>query len=129
MKHTPEQLAKAKTCKSVEELLSYANEIDYPLTKEQAKKQFEAWNKEGELADEELDNVAGGSFVYGCSTYSSDYPYYLITTVGNSCDSYSGDTGAPGAAPGTCPRCLNVLENGLTLYCTYRKYGWDPYNK
>ena len=129
MKFTPEQLAKAKTCKSVEELLAYANEIGYPLTEEQAKKQFEAWNKEGELADEELENVAGGSFVYGCSTYSSNYPYYLITTAGNSCDSYSADYKTWGRSDGTCSVCLHRGADAVPLYCTYRKYGDDPYNK
>ena len=131
MKFTPEQLAKAKTCKSVEELLSYANEIGYPLTEEQAKKQFEVWNKEGELADEELENVSGGSFVYGCSTYSSEWPYYLITTAGNSCDSYSEmSPGIPGGVYGTCWRCSHVhlSENGAITYCHERKYGSDRYN-
>ena len=61
MNFTPEQLAKVKAAKSTEELLAYAKEVGYPLTEEEAKKYFEQWHKEGELSDEELDNVAGGT--------------------------------------------------------------------
>ncbi len=55
-----EMLQKAKECKTVEELLNLAKDNDYPLTEEQATKTFNEWNKTGELADEELENVAGG---------------------------------------------------------------------
>ena len=131
MEFTPEQLAKAKTCKSVEELLAYANEIGYPLTEEQAKKQFEAWSKEGEIADEELENVSGGSFVYGCSTYSSDPPYCLIVTAGNSCSLYreNGVPTIPGGLKGSCWHCYYVFSNqdGIT-YCSRRHYKDDELN-
>ncbi len=55
-----EMLQKAKECKTVEELLNLAKENDFPLTEEQATEKFNEWNKTGELADEELGNVAGG---------------------------------------------------------------------
>lgn len=61
MNFTAEQIAKAKASKSAEELLAYAEEIGCKLTEEEAKYYFEQWHKEGELADEELDNVAGGT--------------------------------------------------------------------
>ena len=70
MNFTSEQLAKAKTSKSAEELLAYSIEIGYALTEDEAKKYFEQWHKEGELADEELDNVAGG-----CGNDEPEGPY------------------------------------------------------
>ena len=60
MNFTPEQLKKAKTAKSVEELIALAKENGLELTEEEAKKYFAELHKEGELADEELDNVSGG---------------------------------------------------------------------
>ncbi len=60
MKFTDEQLKKAKTAKSAEELMTFAKGIGMELTEEKAAKYFAELHKEGELADEELDNVAGG---------------------------------------------------------------------
>ena len=59
MNFTQEQLTKARQAKSAEELLTYAKEISYPLTEEEAKHYFEQWHKEGALADDELENVSG----------------------------------------------------------------------
>ena len=133
MKFTPEQLAKAKTTKSAEELFAYAKEIGAPMNEDEAKVFFEQWSKEGELADEELDNVSGGSFVDGCSTYSSDPPYQLITTGGNTCPSYQEAHGDsipnPAGAPGSCWRCLNGYYVCPVTYCKFRTYGNDPYNQ
>ncbi len=56
-----ELIEKAKTAKSVEELLALASENEVVLTEEEAKEYFEKLNPlDGELSDEELDNVAGG---------------------------------------------------------------------
>ena len=60
MNFTPEQLAKAKAAKSVEELLSLAKENGIALTEENAKEYFSEFRKEGEISDEELENAAGG---------------------------------------------------------------------
>ena len=60
MKFTDEMLEKAKTAKSAEELLAMAKAEKIELTEEEAAKAFEELNKNGELSDEELDNVAGG---------------------------------------------------------------------
>ncbi|MGN0813043.1 MAG: Nif11-like leader peptide family natural product precursor [Candidatus Coproplasma sp.] len=61
MKFTNEMLEKAKTAKSAEELLELAKAENIELSAEQAAKAFAELNKNGELSDEELDNVAGGS--------------------------------------------------------------------
>jgi predicted ribosomally synthesized peptide with nif11-like leader len=54
-------LEKAKTADSAEELLSMAKEEGINLTEAEAAAYFNQLNAaEGELADEELDNVAGG---------------------------------------------------------------------
>jgi hypothetical protein len=72
-------LAKAKKAKSVEELLALAKESGVEITAEQAQEIFAQLNqKSGELADDELDNVAGG----GC--YSGEG--YLVVTAGYYCN-------------------------------------------
>lgn len=53
-------LEKAKQTKSVEELLAIAKENGVDLSVEEAQGYFAQLHKSGELADEELDNVAGG---------------------------------------------------------------------
>ena len=130
MKFTPEQLAKAKTTKSAEELFAYAKEIGAPMNEDEAKVFFEQWHKEGELADEELENVSGGSIIDGCCTYSSDPPHDLIVTGGNTCSLYLEAAGpvSGGGVKGSCWYCGHayVLE-GIT-YCAARRYKNDPLN-
>ena len=60
MKFTEEQLAKIKAAKTAEELIAIAKAEGIEATEEQIKAQFDAMHKEGELADDELNNVAGG---------------------------------------------------------------------
>ena len=60
MSFTNEQILKAKAAKSVEELLALAKENGVELTEDEAKKYFAEWHREGELSDEELQNVSGG---------------------------------------------------------------------
>ena len=61
---TPELIEKAKQAKSAEELLALAKENNIELTEDEAKEYFEWLNKQGELSDEELDNVSGGGCYY-----------------------------------------------------------------
>ena len=57
-----EAIAKAKQAKSVEELLTLAKESGVEMTAEQAQDIFAQLNpKSGALADDQLDNVAGGA--------------------------------------------------------------------
>ena len=60
MNITKELLEKAKTAKTAEELLEMAKAENVELTEEQAEQAFAELHKTGEIADEELDNVAGG---------------------------------------------------------------------
>ena len=125
MKFTKEQLEKAKQAKSAEELLALAKENGIELTEEEAKLHFALWHKE-ELADEELSNVNGGSQCVGGKTYSSDYPYLLITTAGNSCGFYDYNPDLSFDS-GTCYQCLHCHTKGLTMYCERRSRDCDPF--
>ena len=62
----------AKGAKSAKELLDIANANGVTLSEQDAEKYFAKLNRQGELADEELDNVAGG----GCKTEEKrEYKY------------------------------------------------------
>ena len=60
MNISKELLEKAKMAKTAKELLAMAKAENIELTEEEATKAFAELNKNGELSDEELDNVAGG---------------------------------------------------------------------
>ena len=60
MNISKELLEKAKTAKTAEELLEMAKAENIELSAEQAAKALAQLNRNGELSDEELDNVAGG---------------------------------------------------------------------
>ena len=60
MNFTEEQLAKIKAAKTAEELIALAKAEGIEATEEQIKAQFDAMHSEGELADDELNNVSGG---------------------------------------------------------------------
>ena len=60
MKFSNEMIEKAKTAKSAEELLAMAKAENIELNAEEAAQAFAKMNKNGELSDEELDNVSGG---------------------------------------------------------------------
>ena len=55
-----EMIKKAKTAGTVEELLAMAKENGYEMTEEEAKTAFSRLNSTGEIADDELEAVAGG---------------------------------------------------------------------
>ena len=58
---TPELIAKARTAKTVEELLELAKANNVELTEEEAKTYFAQLNANGAVSDEELDVVSGGN--------------------------------------------------------------------
>ena len=85
---TPEQLAKAKAAKSAEELIALAKENGVELTEEEAAKYFAELHKEGELADDELNNVSGGcggdpepKYTVGTRFLLNGYYPYVITKI------------------------------------------------
>lgn len=60
MKFTAEQFAKMRAAKSADELFALAKAEGIEATEEQIKAQFASMHNEGELADDELENVSGG---------------------------------------------------------------------
>ena len=90
MTFTNEQITKARSAKTAEELLAMAKESGIEMTEAQAAKYFAELNKQGELNDSELASVAGGGkgdpTVYytealwaaagcGCNSFSQKSPY------------------------------------------------------
>ncbi len=95
-------LEKAKNAKSTEELSSIAMENGIELTNEEAKSYFAKLNaKTGEVADDELEDVAGGG---KCgTTYYENHP---VVSAFNSCEYYKcTGTENPKAGCGMCQQC------------------------
>ncbi len=72
-------IKKAKTAGTVEELLAMAKENGYEMTEEQAKTAFSRLNSTGELADDELEAVAGG--VGSCVNNYDKCPYCQSSSI------------------------------------------------
>ena len=73
---TEEQLEKARNVKSVDELIQLAQTEGFEMSAEEAEELFEILDKKtGELADEELDNVAGGR----CKTKVNGKRYTVVS--------------------------------------------------
>ena len=126
MNFTPEQVAKAKTAKSIEELLTCSSEIGLRLSEDEAKYYFEQWNKQGELSDEELDNVTGGATCIERHFYSDDPPYWMITTCYNRCPLFAVRDNSLYFETKECWNCKN--KNGdFPMFCTARTKDNDPY--
>ena len=114
---------KAKAAKTPEEIQAIARENgmeDFSL--ESAKAYYEQFHKEGELSDEELDNVAGGA------CYTDDGR--MVTTIANFCEdghrckkcgrNFIHEGHAPDCFEGpNCKDCKHMsYEKGLWL-CNY----------
>ena len=119
---------KLKDCKTAEELKTFAKEIGYELTDEEADAYLKQFNTSGELADDELDNVTGGCTKWrNGKAYSGTPPHYLIVTIGNSCRLFTPKHLA--VKVHTCPYCGNSLPRPFKpTYCIARKYYEDPLN-
>lgn len=117
MELTPELIEKIKGAKSSEELASLAKENGIELSVEKAKEYFAQFNpNQGELGDDELDNVSGGE---QCGTiYSDGRP---VVTCGNSCDYHTNSDWE--RCGGLCFSCVYYREDsGLYLcYCPERR--------
>lgn len=138
MNLSPELLAKAKAAKTAEELIALAAENGVTLTAEEAEMYFAQLHKKAEslaeaaLADEELENVAGGSQCKNGRTYSSDPPYYLITTALNKCKGYNFIEGCSHgwSKDGYCRSCYWRDGGDMfyeTMYCHNRTKDNDHY--
>jgi len=105
-----EAIAKAKQAKSVEELLTLAKESGVEMTAEQAQEYYTQLHpKSGELADDELDNVAGG----GCHDLGNGQ---LVVTLDYSCDLWEcNGCGGTELSPNKCANCYYLFYNGMLL--------------
>ena len=117
MELTSKMKSVAMQAKSVEELLKLAEAYGYEVSKEEAEEIYAELNQEGELSDEELDNVAGG----GC--YSTDKHGMLIVTIGNRCE-YFLQSGF--RSESTCIGCYHAFADGMLTYCSLRTRDNDP---
>ncbi|MDD7167976.1 MAG: hypothetical protein PUH47_00515 [Clostridium sp.] len=106
MNISKELIEKAKTAKSAEELLEMAKAENIELTEEEAAQAFAKMNKNGELSDEELDNVAGG----GCPGGATPPPKFSV----NDRVSHKGSDGKE--VYGTVVRRGSLLRSP-TEYC------------
>lgn len=121
MENNKELFAKAKTAETPEALLTLAKENNMEMTEESAKAYFEIIHpKAGEIADEDLDNVAGG----GCHTKDGRE----IVTVGHGCTGFickkcGNKNVITGVGVVLCKcGCMAVCNN--CKYCTYEKGLW-----
>ena len=117
-----ELIAKAKETKSVEELMALAKENNMELTEESAEAYFNQLHPaSGELSDEELDNVAGGS------CYASDGR--MVVSLGYVCHGFRCKNDGHNAYGFICivPHCseCGVAANcGQCKFCSYEKGLW-----
>ncbi len=90
-----EMIDKAKNCQSPEELIALAKKNGVELTGEQAESYFKSMHENGELSDEELNNVSGG----GCG------------------DNGGGNANPTASMTVTCNTCGRVMpRDSLWLY-------------
>ena len=126
---TEEQMKKARGAHSAEELLGLARSEGVDMSAEEAAELFELIDmKTGELADEELENVAGG----GCKTKVNGKRYTVVTS---GCRCFNGkfkaaefgkdsstirefwrDWGSSGKR--SCARCAHLKFKGGIGYCS-----------
>ncbi len=115
-KMTPELLEKAKQVKTPEELLALAKENGMEPTPEEANTYFAMLNpQDGELNDDELDQVAGGR---KCGTiYKDGCP---VVSPLNSCEYFTDkETKKESPNDGYCCNCHYVTgdSSGLLMLC------------
>ena len=134
MQFSKEQIEKAASAASAEELMAMAKADGIELTEEEAKNYYDVLHEEmpseeqlRTLSEEELANVSGGSQCRYGKTYSSDYPYELIVTGGNCCAFYK----QLGVRPHNCWGCEYCRTEGKVFtvsYCEKRTLFNDPIN-
>ena len=121
MKLNHELIEKAKSAKDAEELLAMAKENGEEMTEESAKAYFDMLHqKQGEMTDDELDNVSGG----GCHTKDGRE----IVTVCHSCGGFvCKECGGRYLNTSTFPVCKECGKTAICnncQYCTYEKGLW-----
>ena len=120
MELNKELLAKAKNAKTPEELIALANENGTEMTEESAEAYYNLLHPQnGEVSDDELDNVAGG----GCHNGGK-----LVVSVMHYCDEWRcKDDGSQCDIDGilvNCNTCRVAAYCFSCKYCSYEKGLW-----
>ena len=120
MELNKELLAKAKNAKTPEELIALAKENGTEMTEEIAEAYYNLLHPQnGEVSDDELDNVAGG----GCHNGGK-----LVVSVMHYCDEWRcKDDGSQCDIDGVlvnCNTCKVAAYCFSCKYCTYEKGLW-----
>ena len=120
MELNKELLAKAKNAKTPEELIALANENGMEMTEESAEAYYNLLHPQnGEVSDDELDNVAGG----GCHNGGR-----LVVSVMHYCDEWRcKDDGSQCDIDGilvNCNTCRVAAYCFSCKYCSYEKGLW-----
>ena len=119
-----ELIAKAKKCTTKEEILELAKAENVEVSDDEIDALLASTDKNKELSDEELENVAGGTCYSKC-TYADlgitpDYPqrpeyHPVITTAGNMCSSHNKR-----GFWEDCTTCSHHHTISPTIYCKIR---------
>ena len=120
MELNKELLAKAKNAKTPEELIAHAKENGTEMTEESAEAYYNLLHPQnGEVSDDELDNVAGG----GCHNGGK-----LVVSVMHYCDEWRcKDDGSQCDIDGilvNCNTCRVAAYCFSCKYCSYEKGLW-----
>ena len=121
--YSEEVVSKLKDASCAEEVLAIAKAEGIQLTQEESEQVLAEVKKnaEGEISDDDLDAVSGGSSYV--STGGGGYGE-LITTSCNSCPAFQGES--PDSSV-RCGSCVHSHYNGTYLLCNERKYKDDKY--
>ena len=120
MEMNKELISKAKTAKTPEELLCLAKENGEEMTEESAKAYFDMLHqKQGEMTDDELDNVSGG-----CNKSDGR----KIVSALHSCTAFNckkcGGKGFETFLGMVCNNCGKDANCTRCKYCSYEKGLW-----
>ncbi len=114
MRFTEEQLKKMNAAKSAEELIALAKAEGIEASEEEIKAKFAKIHNEGEIADDELNNVAGGCG--GGNKYDPHQDVNYQTKMVCSCGYSNAWVGKydDGVAY-ECPACHKKSLKGVTV--------------
>lgn len=121
MNQNQELIKKVKAAKSPEELKSLAKENNMELTEEEAGAYYAQFHgKNGELSDDELDNVAGG----GCHTDDGR----LVVSALNLCSvwrcNHDGGECRKDGINSFCYVCNKLAYCNSCKFCSYENGLW-----
>lgn len=131
MEFSKEQMEKAKNCKTLEELKELSIKEGLSLTEEELKDVF-SLTRSGELNEDDLDKVAGGTKYSSGVWGPNGFQKYVIVTALNTpaelCQAKGLDPTDrnPKRPRASCAYCGRSFCVGATRYCSVRWEGHDP---